>query len=274
MRFYAGSKTFLVGEYNVLFGGDGIVLINEPNFSLTAAKSDKSSLTGIPPKSPGYKFYEAHKDVFRNFSINFEDPHKMRGGWGASSAQYSLLYKLFLRLTDSSFDVNHFLNEYQKLSKSGEVLPSGADCLAQFENHNICYRSKTRSYENLDLNFLNLGIHIFKTKNKVTTYRHLKTLDNLKTDNLQFFTEQTYNAIKNIDEAAFCDSVQEFFRELEKMNLVIPETSALVREILKLDGVKAAKGCGALSADTILVVYEKSKKDRVIESVPKQENKP
>ena len=29
------------------------------------------------------------------------------------------------------------------------------------------------------------------------------------------------------------------------MNLVIPETSALVREILKLDGVEAAKGCGA-----------------------------
>ncbi len=266
MKFYAGSKTFLVGEYSVLFGGTCILLITPPYFELTVI-TGKTALTGISRKSQAYKLYNNHKDIFRGLAINFKDPHKRTGGWGASSAQYSLLYKLYLKLNGNLFEVNKFLNEYRYLSDNNSILPSGADCLAQYENQSIYYNSCNRYYEPIKWHFKNLDFYIFKTKKKIITHEHLKTINNLKADELKYYSSEVYKAMKSANENDFCKNLQLFFWALEKLKLVVTETSNLVRLILKLKGVKAAKGCGALSADTILVVFEKKYKKQLIESI-------
>jgi hypothetical protein len=55
--------------------------------------------------------------------------------------------------------------------------------------------------------------------------------------------------------------IQKFFYLLKEKNLVVNQTIQIVDQLLKIEGVKAAKGCGALCADTILVVFEKQKRD-------------
>lgn len=266
MKFYSGSKTFLAGEYNVLFKGKCIVLVTEPYFTLSVNKGT-SKLTGIPSDSPGFKFYNQHIDIFHNLSIEFSDPHKGSGGWGASSAQYALLYKLFLHITKQKFIVDNFLHEYRLLAATSSILPSGADCLSQYENHTIFFDSKKNYYEHINISFPNLDFFIVKTKTKIPTHLHLQTINNLYTVNLENFTNRIFQAIKTKNEDIFCKNIQDFFSELENLNLVIPATSNLVKEILKIQGVKAAKGCGALSADTILVVCNKQHKTEIHQEV-------
>ncbi len=48
------------------------------------------------------------------------------------------------------------------------------------------------------------------------------------------------------------------------MNLVLPQTQETVSQLKKDDAISAAKGCGALGADTIIVLYEKDAKNRVM----------
>ena len=267
MNFTAGSKTFLVGEYNVLFGGSCVVLITHPEFSLSLTAGAKS-IRGIPKSSPGYRFYENHADVFKNFSINFNDPHFCAGGFGASSAQYALLYKAYLKISENEFSIEKFLDEYHKLAEPNQkVLPSGADCLAQFFNHSIYYNSAKKIVEKIDFNFSNIAFRIFKTKTKVRTHEHLRELSNIDTTNLSKFSDLVYKSILTSNEQSFCENLQEFFQELQKLNLVCAETSFMVSQILQIPGVRAAKGCGARSADTILVVVDKNYEEQVTEKV-------
>ena len=55
--FSAGSKTFLVGEYSVLFGGSAVVLVTPPRFELRV-KSGETNLVGVEKDSPAGLFYE------------------------------------------------------------------------------------------------------------------------------------------------------------------------------------------------------------------------
>lgn len=256
MQFSAGSKTFLCGEYSVVFGGSCIVLVTEPRFKLIAEKGP-TRLIGISEYSPGFKFYDSHKNIFEGFSVKFIDPYDHRGGFGASSAQYSLLYKLFLKLVGGNFDINLFLNEYQNTAESKKILPSGADCVAQFFDHNIYYDSAKKFAKKIEWKFPNLDFFILKTNVKISTYQHLKNLKNFDCSNLHFFANKIKESFENLDEKIFTKNLQNFFCELERNNLVIPQTSKSVREILALDHVKAAKGCGSLAADTILIVCDR-----------------
>lgn len=266
MKFIAGSKTFFIGEYSVVFGGSCIVFICDPIFELIVEKGSKE-LIGINKNSPGYKFYNLHQSDFKEYEIKFCDPHNGKGGWGASSAQYTLLYKFFLNIKKMNFNLSLFLNEYRNIAKSGNIFPSGADCLSQYYNHNIYYDSSKNIIEKIEWKFPNLDFFILKTNTKISTYKHLRNLVNLDISKLQFFVEQVKNSFNSLDEKEFLKNFQNFFYELEKNNLVISQTSLLVRKILELKHVKAAKGCGALSSDTILVIFDRGYRDLIESSI-------
>ncbi|MDR1561005.1 MAG: hypothetical protein LBS23_01475, partial [Holosporaceae bacterium] len=53
----AKCKTFLVGEYSVLFGGSAVLLATNPQFKLQITKNEKSLLVGVPEESPAFLFY-------------------------------------------------------------------------------------------------------------------------------------------------------------------------------------------------------------------------
>jgi len=266
MIFSTGSKTFLVGEYSVLFGGGAIVLVTPPLFRLAVEKG-KSAIVGIPEDSPAYKFYKLHD--FENLAIRFYDPHGQAGGFGASSAQFALLYRLHLRLTRQQFEINSFLNEYRLLAHSEGISPSGADCVAQHFNHNIFFDSKNNNIELMKWNFPTLDFAIFKTNCKIMTHLHLKQLPSFDIGELHRCTLNVRKSFLDIDEEYLIKNVQTFFNLLKEKNLVIESTIKTIDELLKIDGVKAAKGCGALGADTIIIIFEKSKKDTIFSKINK-----
>jgi mevalonate kinase len=266
MIFSAKSKTFLVGEYAVLFGGSAVLLATEPEFKLLANKTTTGeSLAGVSNGSAAHKFYLAHKNIFKNLSIKFVDPFNGAGGLGASSAQFVLLYKLYLYLNRCRFDINSFLEEYKTLAagKAGSLRPSGADCLTQYYNHNIYFNSHDGSTRKIEWSFPNLDFAIFRTGFKVATHEHLRELRYLDISELREFSSGVLQSFVDGDERSLVKNIHNFFNVLKKMQLTLEHTSDLVEKFLKLDGVLAAKGCGAMGADTIIAIFSRERKDSV-----------
>ncbi|MDR1375832.1 MAG: hypothetical protein LBJ45_03410 [Holosporaceae bacterium] len=267
--FSAKSKTFLVGEYAVLFGGSAVLLATNPEFKLLVAPKTAAEnfLTGVSDESAANKFYLAHADVFKNLSIGFVDPFKGAGGLGASSAQFVLLYKLYLRLSEGKFAANSFLEEYKTLAANGDgsPKPSGADCLTQYYNHSICFDSHSGSVRKICWNFPRLDFAIFRTGFKVVTHEHLRKLQPLDIAELESFSSIVQQSFSDGDEHSLVENVQNFFNVLKKKKLALEQTSDLVEKFLKHDGVLAAKGCGAMGADTIIVIFSKERKNSVLE---------
>ena len=264
MILSAGSKTFLVGEYSVLFGGSAVVLLTSPSFELQAI-GKQAELIGVGKLSPAGKFYAKHRDIFENLSLTFIDVHHESGGFGASSAQFVLLYKLMLHITGAAFDIKNFLEEYRALAGNGEVLPSGADCVCQFLNHHIYFDNKTCTVEQIEFDLPNIAFAIFKTNFKVATHEHLRTLrPDFDISELQGCTQNVANGLKTKNEKLVISGVNDFFQRLCEMNLVLPQTKETVSQLKKDSVILAAKGCGALGADTIIVLYEKRNKEHVI----------
>ena len=261
MNFSVGSKTFLVGEYSVLFGGGAIVLITPPSFELRVTCGE-SSVIGIEKESPAFRFYESHD--FRNLAIKFVDPHNGSGGFGASSAQFVMLYQLHLQRTKQQFGVDLFLEEYKALFRDVGVVPSGADCVAQYFNHHIFFDSKTNKIEKLDWKFPNLDFVVLKTKHKVATHLHLEELTAMDIAKLQNPVLNVRKSFLYNDEELLIKNTQDFFNLLKEYNLVIDQNIETVAKLLQIDGVKAAKGCGALGADTIVVIFEKQNAIQVL----------
>lgn len=264
MILSAGSKTFLVGEYSVLFGGSAVVLSTEPYFTLRHDVGS-TNLGGINELSPAGKLYKKHQYLFENLSLTFIDPYNGSGGFGASSAQFALLYKLMLQLSNREFCIKDFLQEYRSFVPDNGVLPSGADCVCQFLNHHIYFDSKTCTAESIEFNLPNIAFAIFKTNFKVATHEHLRTLhSDFDISELQQCTQNVANGLKTKNEKLVINGINDFFQHLCEMNLILPQTKEIVSQLKKDSVILAAKGCGALGADTVIVLYEKDAKNRVI----------
>ncbi|MBR1734661.1 MAG: hypothetical protein IJ730_04345 [Alphaproteobacteria bacterium] len=281
MIIEAKSKTFLVGEYCVMCGGPAILLCTDPQFQLLIQNNINNSdsiISGISKQSPTFEFYQANRNSFRNLSIKFIDPHKGMGGFGASSAQFVLIYKLYKQLqkqtkkseidSETEIDIAAFLETYRELFGQGHsIKPSGADCVAQIHNNHIYFNSSNNSVIHLNWNFKNIDFLIFRTGYKIATYKHLKNIspDFLykNCDQLSKIVDKVFKAWISDEIYSFSKGIMEFFFTLDELNLVTTETKKLVEQILKIDGVLAAKGCGAMSADTIVVIFEKQSKNNI-----------
>src|SRR5690606_39000184 len=103
------SKTFLLGDYLSLLGGPALLLNTEPRFQgllesiqptvKSSAIADKiqaiEPYPGIHPQSPAGKFLQRHASDFADCNLTFFDPHQGAGGFGASSAQFLMVYALW-----------------------------------------------------------------------------------------------------------------------------------------------------------------------------------
>jgi mevalonate kinase len=258
----AKSKTFLIGEYCVLFGGSAIILATNPEFKLIVQEIEKeTTISGVSKESPAFLFYIKHKDVFRNLTIEFIDPYKGSGGLGASSAQFTTLYKLYLSLTHCNFDVNLCLKDYKYFAEKA----SGSDCISQYYNQHTYFNSKNNTIENLGWNFENIDFAIFKTNFKTATHQHLSQLKpNFNISKLNIYVENVKQSFANKDSDCLISSVNLFYSSLNEFGLALDKTNALVEKIMDTEGVLAAKGCGAMCSDTILVIFDKNKKQNIL----------
>lgn len=261
------GKTFLVGEYLALAGGPSLMLATAPRFQLFVSSQanwpprNKGSL--FNPMSPAGLYLTARARSVWNLRMAFDDPHHGRGGLGASSAQFALLYALVNGLNDldiSSFEWTPLLAEYRKMSWNGEGLaPSGADLVTQFCGGVTSFDGRRLHARRYEWSFPNLNFTLIRTGKKLATHEHLRQLDSVPVQRLRRAVGLATEAFEEKNESRLVEAVLKAADALESSGLTAPSTRGILDELRAGSGlVLAAKGCGAMGADVILAIHDRT----------------
>lgn len=261
--FEVPGKTFLAGEYLALHGGPALVFLSQPSFK-TFADAGTGQLQGIHAQSPAGQFVAQHSEFFAQYDIRFEDPYQGLGGLGASTAQFLGVYSLWLyrqsehQDMESLFDYKHLLKAYQDVAWSGEgIPPSGADLVGQLKGSFTIFDKSQGLISVSSWPFPDLQFALIRTGNKVATHEHLKKLGDFDSSGLAKGFEQIRGAFNSQDSAQFVAGIRTYAEELQRLGFVCEQTQSLLSEISQVPGVTAAKGCGALGADIVLVICQR-----------------
>lgn len=265
------SKTFLLGEYVALKSGPALVMTTEKYFQLNAVSSvhgamtDLDVATGIHPDSPAGKLLQTALAFYRNYSLEFVDPYQRLGGFGASTAEFIMVYALKQYVENKPIDVFAALAAYQKFAWNGQgIPPSGADLVAQFQG-GICYYYKNeKECKVFAWPFPDLAYCLIHTGNKLNTHLHLNQLRDFDVAGLSKIVMMGLESILQNDAQLFVAAIRDYAQALQAENLVAKETQVLLNAISSCPHIQAAKGCGALGADVILTVYDHSKQSQVM----------
>jgi mevalonate kinase len=261
------SKTFLLGEYAVLKGLPALLLNTEPRFELHVSYAANPGLShdGIESLSPGGRFIQDHADFFKRYQLYFYDPHEQRGGFGASSAQFLLLYSLLtyghatVELQPAQFFMQDLLACYQNYSWDGRGLaPSGADVIGQLQGKLTWFDKQQFTAHSQDWPFAELRAVLIRTGNKLATHRHLAELSSIPYQSFDKILLQAHHALQTADADGFIQAVKLYALELEQAGFVASATAALLAKLQALPYLLAAKGCGAMGADVILAIVAQS----------------
>jgi mevalonate kinase len=262
INFSAPSKTFLAGEYAVLAGGPALIFNTEPRFTFTAVKGETGSVLGIPAGSPAAIWIEQRSPLLKDWKIEFSDPHAGRGGFGASSAQFLFVHALSTLLQISvsraveGLDLKALWNDFKVLS-GGRA--SGADLMAQATGGvALVHGADTRAEA---WPFPDLEFAVLRTGNKVATHQHLQELDRGPLEHLIAPANLVTERFSAGSADKFVQSVQAYSMMLRELHLQAPSSLALLKKIEEQTWCKAAKGCGALGADTLLVFFAREDGD-------------
>lgn len=286
MRLSVPGKTFLVGEYLALEGGPSIVLATNPRFELSVCLQDQR-MTVAPPLaneahlpevpesrspfalgSPAGKFFSQYHDEFRNYEITFSDPHNGQGGLGASSAQFALLYALRCiwagrgyELIREKIDWKKLLTEYRQCAWNGEgFAPSGVDVVGQLSGGVTLFDGREYQARSLDWNFEGLSFTLIRTGKKLATHEHLKVKKEAPLEALRKSVSLATHAFESGGRDELIQAVQDTAGALAQSGLTAEHTSRLLDTLQsERELALAAKGCGAMGADVILVLHESSR---------------
>jgi mevalonate kinase len=269
IRLSAPSKTFLTGEYAVLAGAPALIINTQPRFELVAQKVGlvrDEAILGIPPDSPADRWLKQREPLLQGWSLDFKDPHKGRGGFGASSAQF-LLVHAFTTYLQRSFehwdeDAGDLWNDYQTLTKfSG----SGADVLAQLSGGIARTELKPVETEAEDWPYPEIGFMILRTGKKVATHEHLRSVDRSKLTPLLPMAVSCYEAFDTEPSETFLSHVARYAKTLRELELQAPETLKMLSKFEAEEWCLVSKGCGAYGADTGIVFYPSESRREVMQ---------
>lgn len=252
MRWRIPAKTFLLGEYAAVAGASAIVLTTTPCFELTI--TDDGLLHGIHPNSPAGQWWMHHRLL--GPGLLWRDPYEGKGGLGASSAQFIATYLAtchLLRLMPSS---KSLLSAYYESAWSGEGLrPSGYDVIAQTQNRCVYINRQQDHMHSYDWNFEDIAFLLLHSGQKLETHYHLQRLSLPSSVNyLSRLSEQGKEAFEKRDSEALVEAVNNYQLELTKLNLVAPHSLQYIKALKEQSDVMAAKGCGAMGADVLLLI--------------------
>ncbi len=265
----APSKTFLLGEYAVIKGGPALILTTLPRFKLLAEKAPAQSgqiAVGISPSSPAGKLIQSDPVFFQHWQIQFLDPYQQLGGLGASSAQFLMLYALRAHVRTLSINQADLLKTYQQCAWDQQGLaPSGADVMAQWQGGITYYDPTKPALEVLSWPFADLSYALVHTGNKLATHEHLKSSVGFDEKTLSPIVVQAYDAIISGHLDGFLQAVNDYARALKAQGLLTEQSKRLLGLLRQNSDVRAIKGCGALGADVILLLFAKAKQELVVE---------
>lgn len=268
IRLSAPSKTFLLGEYAVLNQSGALLLSTKPRFAFSATTRGKAYSKIFHPKSPAGKFIKHNEDLLSGLDLQFNDPYEGGGGFGASSAQFALSYVLCeaLRSTEGlqSIKLQDLWTSYRALflTSSGRA-PSGADVISQVIGGVTYFKESPWKCQSLQWPFENLDFFIIRTGFKVETHNHLKEISDMSFESLGVIFEKAFEAFKSQNQDVFLDSVNEYQEELFSRELTLEDSKELIEALRSTDCIKAVKGCGAMGADTVLLLFDSKDTEKV-----------
>ena len=264
------SKTFLVGEYLAVVGGPAVLLATEPEFLVSAVEQDSISLNSGWPKRAGEAVafervdeQSAKGPLARLFqrvntklageqkpSLSFwiQDPHRKRGGFGRSGAEFLALCHFARELNGKDQAPARLLDLFRSCGGQG----SGADLVAQALGGITAFESQVGESRTLASQwpFPLLEISIFRTGVKVSNHDGLDEPSDLVS--ARAIVVRTIRAITAVNERDLVQSVSDYRNWMLAQNVEHRATTELLDLFQKDSRWLAAKGCGALGADVIL----------------------
>lgn len=262
MEFIIPSKTFLLGEYLALHQGPALLAATSPSFKLSCfdnasidVQSNQLYTHDIHPQSPAGRLLADHRHLFKDMTLSFYDPHNGLGGFGASGAQFLGVYQAIQTLNNEPFNQDHLAMIYRRYHDSG----SGADIITQLYGQITLFKGIDNLPETIDWPFTNLGFMLVRTGFKLHTHDHLKALSyDLPFASMSDLVVQAVCALHQNNELSFIQAIHDYGELLQKHDLLYEPVKPLIQSWQQRDGVVAVKGCGAMGADVLLVLYKKN----------------
>jgi mevalonate kinase len=262
MKLSVPGKTFLVGEYVALAAGPSLILTTEPRFELHV-HAGTSGENPFHESSPAGRLYAAERAKLADVAFEFRDPFAGRGGLGASSAQFALLYAYLHRhLVHEAWNWRELLTRYQACAWNGEGLPpSGADVVAQLAGAIVDFDGRLFTAQSFRWPFPELVFTLVRTGNKLPTHEHLRNELVIPVERLRGMVQAARTALSEENATGLSQAVSSYGQALAQAGFLAEETSQQLEALRRADaelelGVTACKGCGALGADVILILHK------------------
>ena len=263
------AKTFIMGEYAVLDGGPAIVLNTAPRFVCRIQKNSKAPKPNLPENSPAGQWLKKNPHDFQNVHLDWINPYKQKGGLGFSSAQFNILYAYSSILREGGIDQikpQEIWRSYLSLQFEG-FLPSGADVITQWVGGVSVFEQNPLSVETLTSSLPALYCLVLSTGEYFETYKYLKNLKLSNVSDLKKISQQGVQSIKQRDETAFIDAVNEYGEALKGHNYITEKSQRIIKQLGKIKAIKACKACGAMGAETLIIFYKKEDEEEIKKEV-------
>lgn len=260
----AYRKTFLAGEYAACQYGRALLFNYGPTFILQPSSYWQLSQLG-------QRIIRTYGLTQHPKPMSFIDPLDNHGGVGASSAEVSCLYRWLhqTQIVSTEYTLEQQVAWYRKHTWSGEGLPpSGVDFLAQYQAGLIWIDVTQETCIPLIWPFKTFDCMVVKTRQKVATHEHLKSICyNDDFSLLDDYITTLYTTICNQQESRFFQVLRILDHTLQTMGLQIQPDPQEEQLILSCPGVIYRRGTGALGADTWLIFYYPSQRQALIQQL-------
>lgn len=163
------------------------------------------------------------------------------------------------RNADSLASWLELLSDYRSVAPRA----SGADLLAQAVGGVAIWDERKAVLQRLPWRMRELKFSIFATGNKLATHLHLESLNLDAVESLRPWAEDAIAGLEAGDADRLVASIRGCARELEALGLVTDQTIEHLRALDEIPGVRAAKGCGAMGADAVLVLHDAEVEDEL-----------
>lgn len=265
MKYRFPAKTFLLGEYAALWGGPAMVLTTTPAFEVSIASD--ASPDSFHPDSPAGRFVHEH-----HLSAHFDwfDPYHGIGGLGASSAQFLGAYFAYLDMHEKALVLDDLLQTYWAHSYNHNMYkPSGYDVLAQASSGCVYLHHQKADYKAYPWPFTDIDFILLHTKNKLATHEHLSELalnQDAMSQRLEPIVHAAQSAFQTRNSEALVSAINAYHAALLSFQLVSAHTVQHIQKLSAEKQILAAKGCGAMGADVLLLIVTNDALDSLVSS--------
>lgn len=252
------GKTFLVGEYSVLVGGQALGLATQPEFRLQETDLDEVQ---YHDKSAAGLFCKKNKFSFSKKILN---PYKV-GGFGQSTAEF--IFAWFHKNSEiTRKNLQTLFTEYLSLyseDQDQKIQPSGADLVTQVLGMVTHFKKPVDESCSYLWPFPNLSFFVISTGLKIQTHEHLQKLNRDSLQDLIPFSQNVIGSFLSQNEKEFIKHLNLWSLQLEQKNLQHAEVLKIKAQLLQQKNILLVKPCGALGADVCLVFCSSSEKNEV-----------